>query len=71
MQSTYSPHDELVHEFFTARSKVEVFGKMDARLAELKGQGHTYVGRTKIGRNATCPCGSGRKFKKCCIAKAS
>jgi hypothetical protein len=22
--------------------------------------------RPKIGRNAPCPCGSGRKFKKCC-----
>jgi uncharacterized protein YchJ len=21
----------------------------------------------KIGRNALCPCGSGKKFKKCCI----
>ncbi len=21
---------------------------------------------TKIGRNATCPCGSGRKYKHCC-----
>ena len=23
----------------------------------------------KVGRNALCPCGSGRKFKKCCIGK--
>ncbi|MFH7319429.1 YecA family protein [Desulfurivibrio sp. D14AmB] len=22
---------------------------------------------SKIGRNALCPCGSGRKFKKCCL----
>jgi len=21
----------------------------------------------KIGRNEPCPCGSGRKYKKCCI----
>ncbi|HUG81139.1 MAG TPA: PBPRA1643 family SWIM/SEC-C metal-binding motif protein [Bryobacterales bacterium] len=21
---------------------------------------------SKVGRNAPCPCGSGRKFKKCC-----
>ena len=21
---------------------------------------------TKIGRNDPCPCGSGRKYKKCC-----
>ena len=26
-------------------------------------------GRTKIGRNEKCPCGSGKKFKRCCNAK--
>jgi len=24
----------------------------------------------KVGRNSPCPCGSGKKFKKCCAAKA-
>lgn len=24
------------------------------------------TGRSKIGRNDPCPCGSGKKFKKCC-----
>ena len=23
----------------------------------------------KIGRNEPCPCGSGRKYKKCCLGK--
>ena len=23
----------------------------------------------KVGRNDLCPCGSGKKFKKCCMAK--
>src|SRR5215831_2474099 len=23
----------------------------------------------KIGRNEPCPCGSGKKYKKCCLAK--
>ena len=22
---------------------------------------------TKIGRNQPCPCGSGKKYKKCCL----
>ena len=26
---------------------------------------------TKSGRNDLCPCGSGRKFKKCCDGKAA
>ena len=25
--------------------------------------------KNKIGRNAPCPCGSGIKFKKCCMNK--
>jgi uncharacterized protein YecA (UPF0149 family) len=25
----------------------------------------------KIGRNAPCPCGSGKKYKKCCLKKHS
>ena len=24
------------------------------------------AGAVKVGRNAPCPCGSGKKFKKCC-----
>ncbi|MBL4940036.1 MAG: SEC-C domain-containing protein [Colwellia sp.] len=23
--------------------------------------------RPKVGRNAPCPCGSGKKYKKCCL----
>jgi uncharacterized protein len=28
------------------------------------------VGRGEPGRNDPCPCGSGKKYKKCCLAKA-
>jgi hypothetical protein len=24
----------------------------------------------KIGRNVPCPCGSGKKYKKCCLIKS-
>src|SRR5437016_4350378 len=27
------------------------------------------MAKQKIGRNALCPCGSGRKFKHCCLPK--
>jgi Mlc titration factor MtfA (ptsG expression regulator) len=27
-------------------------------------------GRPKLGRNSPCPCGSGTKYKKCCLRKA-
>lgn len=30
-------------------------------------KGHTVVRReSKVGRNESCPCGSGKKYKKCC-----
>jgi preprotein translocase subunit SecA len=29
----------------------------------------TIVRDARIGRNDPCPCGSGKKFKKCCLAK--
>ena len=29
----------------------------------------TIVGEKKIGRNDPCPCGSGKKYKKCCLGK--
>lgn len=25
----------------------------------------------KVGRNGPCPCGSGKKFKKCCMDRAA
>lgn len=33
-------------------------------------QAMTLVRSVKIGRNDVCPCGSGRKYKKCCLAHA-
>lgn len=35
----------------------------------LRGKGKTIVNRgDKVGRNDPCPCGSGKKFKKCCAS---
>ena len=25
--------------------------------------------KIKVGRNSPCPCGSGKKFKRCCLDK--
>ncbi|MCP4719740.1 MAG: hypothetical protein GY860_09830 [Desulfobacteraceae bacterium] len=34
--------------------------------SECIAQGKSLV---KIGRNEKCPCGSGKKYKKCCMRK--
>ncbi len=32
-------------------------------------QGECKVIKEKIARNSTCPCGSGQKFKRCCLPR--
>lgn len=59
-------------ETFMGTTALNNHQQMDLRAAELaaKIEGATVEHRTKIGRNTSCPCGSGLKFKKCCIGKA-
>ncbi len=58
-------------EIFTGPLKRSVAEQMDARKGEIERAGGTVFHRTSIGRNTPCPCGSGLKFKKCCIGKAA
>lgn len=42
---------------------------LDERRKEIKkeyNKSKTYVNENKTGRNDPCPCGSGKKYKKCC-----
>jgi uncharacterized protein YchJ len=54
-------------EIFDGTSRKDVMKQMDVRRTELERLGHMFVSRTSIGRNTTCPCGSGIKYKKCCL----
>jgi preprotein translocase subunit SecA len=36
---------------------------------EIEEQLHPVTVSPKVGRNDTCPCGSGKKYKKCCGAQ--
>ena len=35
--------------------------------AEVSSQAPVHRSEPKVGRNDPCPCGSGKKFKKCCL----
>ncbi|ERJ12241.1 SECA protein [Haloplasma contractile SSD-17B] len=35
-------------------------------VSELKKAKNPNMNKTKVGRNEPCPCGSGKKYKKCC-----
>jgi SEC-C motif-containing protein len=57
--------DCVLHEVGEFAYKQRQWWYMDSKLPEMK----QYVRETpKIGRNDPCACGSGRKFKKCCMA---
>lgn len=58
-------------EIFTGHKVRDVQAAMDARAKELESVGGAMLHRTRIGRNSPCLCGSGLKFKKCCIDKAA
>lgn len=60
----------VLREYFTGSSAKQMVTKMDERRSELETKGYTFVGRRKVGRNERCPCGSGVKFKRCCLEGA-
>jgi hypothetical protein len=45
--------------------------RYEAAIRKVFGEGGDIVSikQRKIGRNDSCPCGSGRKFKRCCEGK--
>lgn len=45
----------------------EDYTVMHRQLAKRKGIPFTRTGDEKIHRNTQCPCGSGKKYKNCCI----
>ena len=52
-------------EFGEDGPSIERLPDIAARAREILEGGNAAV-RRKVGRNEPCPCGSGRKFKKCC-----
>lgn len=55
----------------TGQRIADVHAALDKAQAAAEAHGASNFHRTKIGRNVSCPCGSGLKFKKCCIDKAA
>jgi preprotein translocase subunit SecA len=55
------------------RAAAPVARPREATLPLARGDRRSAPGRAvhKIGRNDPCPCGSGKKYKKCCLAKGA
>ena len=75
-KSKYLSQDIVREAFQTAKynplmnSGIPEIDLMQEQLDEVLIGAETYVrGYNKVGRNDPCPCGSGKKFKKCCLGK--
>lgn len=70
-----SPNDESLRFGLNLNYKWETSASMDAATSEMKrGEDFLKVIETmqrkpKTGRNELCPCGSGLKYKKCCLSR--
>ena len=75
--------DDVVHGLFNAtlmrqpsqpRARAAQNGETASPMQKFNGRGRNARananGAAKIGRNASCPCGSGKKYKRCCGANA-
>ncbi|WP_414830686.1 YchJ family metal-binding protein [Alteromonas sp. H39] len=60
----YKGRPHLLHE-------TSFFIKESGRWVYTTGNLHNDYGKVTIGRNDTCPCHSGKKFKQCCLKKAA
>lgn len=78
-EPTHERHRERLEQLWTAFRKrhprhVERFARRAAIMSDLGGRivgaprGAVERSGPKIGRNDPCPCGSGKKYKKCCGA---
>lgn len=58
------------HKFLKGKAEehIERTAHTESKDAEPK-SAPVYQPGPKVGRNDPCPCGSGKKFKKCCLNK--
>ena len=68
-QAVATSMDEL-EEAFQRRKRRELEQARMAGSGDMQPVQQVVRGTAKIGRNDPCPCGSGKKYKKCCGAKA-
>ena len=62
---------EVLYRFVLPVPRVEpatVRNQENAAALPAGRKGPAQTGSGKVGRNDPCPCGSGKKYKKCCAA---
>ena len=70
LEDLVSAHDALGgHLPYDLRERVEALRQEWAVWVQARSAPAASASSTKTGRNDPCPCGSGKKFKKCCLGK--
>ena len=68
----YAPESIAARQQHWAEEERKEREREAARLAyEASKAGTVKRTKPKIGRNDPCPCGSGKKYKKCCLYKGA
>ena len=62
---TFQKEPKLKKNLKTRQKEMKIIGPEIATLRTEKG----FKPHSKVGRNDPCPCGSGAKYKKCCLNK--
>lgn len=72
MHEAWDNRNALVcREIVQALTHEEMSGKLQALHGrDMNNPNISRITQTKVGRNQPCPCGSGVKFKKCCLSLA-
>ncbi|NQX45840.1 SEC-C domain-containing protein [Paenibacillus tritici] len=60
-EARIAKHKKEMDRMFRAKASIGTYNR-------LNGTDKTYTAPAKVGRNDPCPCGSGKKHKKCCGA---
>jgi preprotein translocase subunit SecA len=61
--ATHAEAPGATEEFQRSQEQTNAGGGEDAKPEPIRNRGH------RIGRNDPCPCGSGKKYKNCCLRK--
>lgn len=67
--SFYDEHEIQKRQERWKKEDREKREREDAEARVIASGTEPYVRQTHIGRNDPCPCGSGKKYKKCCLGK--
>ena len=66
--NSLSTETRISFDDYDERQLREIFQKMDIDFTNVK-VSITPIPSKEVGRNDPCPCGSGKKYKKCCLNK--